>query len=768
MSEARSRRSSNEERSPSEQEDVDWEADRARAEVRRRVVWRKSKGTAAQAAVPESSGQPLPGHVRTRMEPLLGGNLSGVRVHTGGESAQAAEGLGARAFTTGNDVHFGAGEFAPGSKEGDKLLAHELTHVVQGQRASVQRKAAPGAQTEEDAEGHEGGVSKPHDPAEVEADAAAEHVAGALHGDGKEGDEKPKAGTDAKAAPAPISAKYIGTPRIYRAKSATVAQPAAGGGAKDAAKADAAGGAKGAAAPSGAPADPLQPLRDAIDAKSRGQAAMAWSKLAAADHKKVTQADILAALDVSPATSFQMMKSIGADFATAAYATKFLSIPKPEIWMADMATYGLWDSFVTSSPKHEELTKPQRDALGGFVSGAKARPVFEKVYPKLHDTTYAATYLKSTKWGDADIQRLYHAFDGLPVAHVQASAGGFFLGTDENLSGKGFQPLGFAWQQGDKMVLPKASSNASGGGTGHDMTGGAKSGATKDVAGSAGGGPQQSHFVGSATHEVGHAVSNAVGGDAWSTTRNGFTPIALDAWSKALFDDAAVDAAIKSSIKAGKLTAATAIAPATVRTYLANKIQGKTILPTGVTEANITKFAANFCNIQPLYKYQMQLQTAGPGNDYQLPATNIIGGKAYAFLSRFNNQTCSYNADTYNKRVSWYSVSSPAEWFAENYSHYYRMEGKHPEADAEGLFRQSGQVQMDAGGRERNVGGWWRRRSWRCGRAITCRSWSQGRQRWSWKWRSGRRSFASGRRKGARRGWWRRPAECGRRKSSNR
>lgn len=114
------------------------------------------------------------------MEPRLGADLSNVRVHQGAESADAAEQMGARAFTVGNDVHFGAGEFAPGTKEGDKLLAHELTHVVQGQRGgAVQRKAAPSdAGAEED---HEH-VSHPEEPAEKEADAVADHVGDELHG----------------------------------------------------------------------------------------------------------------------------------------------------------------------------------------------------------------------------------------------------------------------------------------------------------------------------------------------------------------------------------------------------------------------------------------------------------------------------------------------------------------------------------------------------------------------------------------------------------
>jgi hypothetical protein len=118
------------------------------------------------------------------MEPKLGANLGSVRVHTSGESAEAAKGFGARAFTIGEDVHFNSGEFQPGTKAGDKLLAHELTHVVQGQKSGVQRKA----DGDEHKNGDKGGpeVSDPGEPAEKEADATGEKVGEELHG----GDEK--------------------------------------------------------------------------------------------------------------------------------------------------------------------------------------------------------------------------------------------------------------------------------------------------------------------------------------------------------------------------------------------------------------------------------------------------------------------------------------------------------------------------------------------------------------------------------------------------
>ena len=71
------------------------------------------------------------------MEPALGADLSGVRVHTGGEADALARSVRALAFTNGRDIFFRAGRYAPGSAAGARLLAHELAHVAQHQRAPV-------------------------------------------------------------------------------------------------------------------------------------------------------------------------------------------------------------------------------------------------------------------------------------------------------------------------------------------------------------------------------------------------------------------------------------------------------------------------------------------------------------------------------------------------------------------------------------------------------------------------------------------------------
>lgn len=77
------------------------------------------------------SGQPLPSSERAFFEPRFGQDFGDVRVHSGPEAADLAQRVQARAFTLGSSVVLGKGEDRPGTEAGRRLLAHELTHVVQ-------------------------------------------------------------------------------------------------------------------------------------------------------------------------------------------------------------------------------------------------------------------------------------------------------------------------------------------------------------------------------------------------------------------------------------------------------------------------------------------------------------------------------------------------------------------------------------------------------------------------------------------------------------
>ena len=78
-----------------------------------------------------SPGQPLDTTTRAFMEPRFGYDFGGVRLHTDSAAARSARDVNALAFTVGSHIAFGAGQYVPGSAQSNRLLAHELAHVVQ-------------------------------------------------------------------------------------------------------------------------------------------------------------------------------------------------------------------------------------------------------------------------------------------------------------------------------------------------------------------------------------------------------------------------------------------------------------------------------------------------------------------------------------------------------------------------------------------------------------------------------------------------------------
>jgi hypothetical protein len=95
-------------------------------------------GSADVDSVLRSQGRPLDRSTRREMESRIGYDFSNVRVHTDAQAADSARSLSANAYTVGSNVVFAPGHYAPQSSQGRRLLAHELTHVVQ-QTTSPQR-----------------------------------------------------------------------------------------------------------------------------------------------------------------------------------------------------------------------------------------------------------------------------------------------------------------------------------------------------------------------------------------------------------------------------------------------------------------------------------------------------------------------------------------------------------------------------------------------------------------------------------------------------
>ena len=80
---------------------------------------------------PNDGGSPLPYSIRDFFEPKFNRDLSQVRIHTGNEASQSAESINAKAFTMGQNVVFNKGQYDPATSQGQRLLAHELTHTIQ-------------------------------------------------------------------------------------------------------------------------------------------------------------------------------------------------------------------------------------------------------------------------------------------------------------------------------------------------------------------------------------------------------------------------------------------------------------------------------------------------------------------------------------------------------------------------------------------------------------------------------------------------------------
>jgi len=116
--------------------------------------------------VNSDAGAPLAGETRDFMESRLGANFGDVRIHTDSKASESARSVQAHAYTVGTDVVFQSGKYEPESDSGKRMLAHELTHVVQQRSGPVAGTPAPGGIK----------VSNPSDAFEQAAEGSADRV----------------------------------------------------------------------------------------------------------------------------------------------------------------------------------------------------------------------------------------------------------------------------------------------------------------------------------------------------------------------------------------------------------------------------------------------------------------------------------------------------------------------------------------------------------------------------------------------------------------
>jgi hypothetical protein len=121
--------------------------------LQRAVAGQPAKGEAPIGHdVLRAPGRPLDTAARTYMESRFGHDFSRVRIHTDAAAAASARDAHALAYTVGHDIVFDGGQYAPQTSAGQRLLAHELTHVVQQAHASDQPIAAQGQRADLEAE----------------------------------------------------------------------------------------------------------------------------------------------------------------------------------------------------------------------------------------------------------------------------------------------------------------------------------------------------------------------------------------------------------------------------------------------------------------------------------------------------------------------------------------------------------------------------------------------------------------------------------------
>ncbi|MCX4445318.1 DUF4157 domain-containing protein [Streptomyces sp. NPDC058369] len=116
--------------------------------------------------IASGGGTPLDTETRTDLESRMGADFSDVRIHNDSAAHESAKGVGAHAYTVGNNVVFQRDAYDPSSSQGRTTLAHELTHVIQQRNGPVEGTDAPGGIR----------VSDPSDRFEREAVANADRV----------------------------------------------------------------------------------------------------------------------------------------------------------------------------------------------------------------------------------------------------------------------------------------------------------------------------------------------------------------------------------------------------------------------------------------------------------------------------------------------------------------------------------------------------------------------------------------------------------------
>ncbi len=581
-------------------------------------------------------------------------HASGAVFHDNAVSHAAADAVGARAFTAGNDVYFGAGQHDPGSQAGGALIQHELAHVQQ-----TRGVAAP----------------EPGNFAVSSPDSAAE--AGARDGSGS-----------GAASPNTIYRDPTpgGTP------STTGTGPAGGGTGTGTTTTG-----SGTGTGTGTAPDPYEDWKASVNRYNRPDAVSKWATLASEAKAKFNTEDNsfkFRVIFVMKKDSVKVFKDGGADIiADNNSYSIFLADDFPE-WLPELRAAAFLDPFLAAEPLTTHVDQGKARKLKTWIDQSTAIPeakaIFHKVYPTLHDSS-PATWGTAQAWPLNRIQQLFGVLcEYLSSGHVSTVTGGFVY-----VTGAGF---GW-WNSGSKRVWLPDSAN----GMGHSMSGGSGRGiSTTDTPGGARTGRSVSpaytdskgvgqpagigHMVGTILHEAGHGVGDQLDGGRGNAYAE--DPSKFPGFNKISLNDVA-DALWVSG------TTATGTEPAVASNAKLDESHAKDFFKTEIANGQGTYSPgwvsnpsradmATYCKWRyasvPLQKMWDFFVERGHAKDssyaWDDESARIPPGSSwvYGYLTRGGMEWTKYKKAAWDQKVSWYSLSSPREWFAEQYTHFYRTD----------------------------------------------------------------------------------------------